>query len=64
MRWFGRSGISEGANTDLQSRLSYIEFRAEELKKKSPEDSEVGELAYLVQYLAGILKKHLNTDER
>jgi len=63
MRWFGKK-TKTPANTDLQTRLDYIADRANDIKKNAQEGSDVEQLAYLVSYLSGIMKKHFQTDER
>ena len=50
--------------TDLQTRVQVIRDRAEELRSKDTESGAIKELCYLVDYLASILKKHLETGER
>jgi hypothetical protein len=57
--------MSEVQSSDLQGRLEYIENRAKELEKVEEVTKEdVRELAYLIGYIAKIVKKHFNSGER
>jgi hypothetical protein len=57
--------------SDLQMRLALIEEKAEAIKKRHSLDggipdgsSDMASLAYLVGYLAAIVKKHLEKGEQ
>ena len=56
--------------TDMRRRLGVIKERAAEIKRKytpcnvpSDDDGDIAVLAYLVNYLAVILDKHLESRE-
>lgn len=51
-------------NTDLQMRLRHIESVACEMMDKHAEGTDAAELASLVDYLAKIVRKYLETNER
>jgi hypothetical protein len=51
--------------TDLQSRLRHIASMCKEIETaKKESDPDLSRLAYWVSYLAGIVDKHLSTDEK
>ncbi len=53
-------------SSDLLSRIKVVESTALEVERsiKDGDDSRLGQLAYAVDYLAKILRKHLETGER
>ncbi len=62
MRGPGRKIPSPPSNTDMQSRLRYIQERAANLPVGC-DQSTINEIGYLIGYLAKILEKHLQTKE-
>lgn len=51
--------------TDLQSRLRHISNMCEEIEGANKETNpDVARLAYWVSYLAGIVEKHFESNEK
>jgi hypothetical protein len=67
----GVRDMTNVTHSDLLSRLDVIKERAEKIRRKhkcervpSDNDEDAAVLAYCVDYLASILRKHLETGER
>ena len=50
--------------SDLQNRLRVIEAATNEIMERHQRQEDIGQLAYAVDYLAKIVRKHLETGER
>ena len=50
--------------SDMQTRLRYIQDRCEKLEKENPGNPQIVELAYLTKYIATTVEIHLRTGEK
>ena len=55
--------VKPAPETDLQSRLCYIQGEAKRIKTDT-DSEDVRRLVYLVEYLAAIVEKHLREGEK